>query len=106
MQALEVLVLQDFRYQCQEWVIFAFVFHHKRCLVFCSSPLNFLQQRDYKTVLLVHTMYHQDLWEQNFRTQLIICFAIQALMQAIEHELEVTVRVHEVRSEYERQMQE
>nr|XP_010913544.1 kinesin-like protein KIN-4C isoform X1 [Elaeis guineensis] len=31
---------------------------------------------------------------------------IQALMQAIEHELEVTVRVHEVRSEYERQMQE
>ncbi|KAL9450088.1 hypothetical protein AB3S75_011923 [Citrus x aurantiifolia] len=31
---------------------------------------------------------------------------IQALMQAIEHELEVTVRVHEVRSEYERQMEE
>ncbi|XP_073281947.1 kinesin-like protein KIN-4C [Primulina huaijiensis] len=31
---------------------------------------------------------------------------IQALVQAIEHELEVTVRVHEVRSEYERQMQE
>lgn len=31
---------------------------------------------------------------------------IQALLQAIEHELEVTVRVHEVRSEYERQMQE
>ncbi|KAG0480054.1 hypothetical protein HPP92_010912 [Vanilla planifolia] len=30
----------------------------------------------------------------------------QALMQAIEDELEVTVRVHEVRSEYERQMQE
>ncbi|CAN4092353.1 unnamed protein product [Withania somnifera] len=30
----------------------------------------------------------------------------QALMQAIEHELEVTVRVHEVRSEYEHQMQE
>ncbi|XP_016481104.1 kinesin-like protein KIN-4C [Nicotiana tabacum] len=30
----------------------------------------------------------------------------QALMQAIEHELEVTVRVHEVRSKYERQMQE
>ncbi|VFQ74221.1 unnamed protein product [Cuscuta campestris] len=30
----------------------------------------------------------------------------QALMQAIEHELEVTVRVHEVRSEYERQMKE
>ncbi|XP_043711239.1 kinesin-like protein KIN-4C [Telopea speciosissima] len=28
---------------------------------------------------------------------------IQALMQAIEHEVEVTVRVHEVRSEYERQ---
>ncbi|KAJ4962241.1 hypothetical protein NE237_022180 [Protea cynaroides] len=28
---------------------------------------------------------------------------IQALMQAIEHELEVTVRVHEVRLEYERQ---
>ncbi|XP_022941355.1 kinesin-like protein KIN-4C isoform X1 [Cucurbita moschata] len=31
---------------------------------------------------------------------------IQALMQNIEHELEVTVRVHEVRSEYERQMEE
>ncbi|KAJ1424769.1 P-loop containing nucleoside triphosphate hydrolase [Sesbania bispinosa] len=31
---------------------------------------------------------------------------IQALMKAIEHELEVTVRVHEVRSEYERQMEE
>ncbi|ONK69479.1 uncharacterized protein A4U43_C05F23380 [Asparagus officinalis] len=31
---------------------------------------------------------------------------IQALMQAIEHELEVTLRVHEVRSEYERQLQE
>lgn len=31
---------------------------------------------------------------------------IQALLQAIEHDLEVTVRVHEVRSEYERQMQE
>ncbi|EEF48626.1 Chromosome-associated kinesin KIF4A, putative [Ricinus communis] len=31
---------------------------------------------------------------------------LQALMQAIEHELEVTVRVHEVRSEYERQMEE
>ncbi|KAA8538181.1 hypothetical protein F0562_027789 [Nyssa sinensis] len=31
---------------------------------------------------------------------------IQALMQTIEHELEVTVRVHEVRSEYERQMEE
>ncbi|KAF5746767.1 kinesin-like protein BC2 [Tripterygium wilfordii] len=31
---------------------------------------------------------------------------IQALMSAIEHELEVTVRVHEVRSEYERQMEE
>ncbi|XP_016460351.1 kinesin-like protein KIN-4C [Nicotiana tabacum] len=30
----------------------------------------------------------------------------QALMQAIEHELEVTVWVHEVRSKYERQMQE
>ncbi|RID72316.1 hypothetical protein BRARA_C04213 [Brassica rapa] len=30
----------------------------------------------------------------------------QALMQAIEHEIEVTVRVHEVRSEYERQMEE
>ena len=27
-------------------------------------------------------------------------------MQVIEHELEVTVRVHEVRSEYERQMEE
>ncbi|XP_068655953.1 kinesin-like protein KIN-4C [Aristolochia californica] len=32
--------------------------------------------------------------------------SIQALMQAIEHELEVTVRVHEVRSKYERQMEE
>ncbi|KAK7321269.1 hypothetical protein VNO77_31748 [Canavalia gladiata] len=31
---------------------------------------------------------------------------IQALMQAIEHELEVTVRVYEVRSAYERQMEE
>ncbi|XP_061372067.1 kinesin-like protein KIN-4C [Gastrolobium bilobum] len=31
---------------------------------------------------------------------------IQALMKAIEHELEVTVRVHEVRSEYEHQMEE
>ncbi|KAK4770489.1 hypothetical protein SAY87_031021 [Trapa incisa] len=30
----------------------------------------------------------------------------QALMQAIEHELEVTVRVHEVRSAYEHQMEE
>ncbi|KAL8243151.1 hypothetical protein R6Q59_009409 [Mikania micrantha] len=30
----------------------------------------------------------------------------QALMQAIEHELEVTVRVHEVRCEYERQKEE
>ncbi|KAG7535001.1 P-loop containing nucleoside triphosphate hydrolase [Arabidopsis thaliana x Arabidopsis arenosa] len=30
----------------------------------------------------------------------------QALMQAIEHEIEVTVRVHEVRSEYERQKEE
>lgn len=31
---------------------------------------------------------------------------IQALMQALEHELEVTVRVHEVRAEYERQLEE
>ncbi|GAV66836.1 LOW QUALITY PROTEIN: Kinesin domain-containing protein [Cephalotus follicularis] len=31
---------------------------------------------------------------------------IQSLMQTIEHELEVTVRVHEVRSEYEHQMEE
>ncbi|KAH7849370.1 hypothetical protein Vadar_016870 [Vaccinium darrowii] len=31
---------------------------------------------------------------------------IQTLMQTIEHELEITVRVHEVRSEYERQMEE
>ncbi|KAK8480438.1 hypothetical protein V6N13_056955 [Hibiscus sabdariffa] len=31
---------------------------------------------------------------------------VQAIMQAAEHELEVTVRVHEVRSEYERQMEE
>ncbi|KAJ7958917.1 Kinesin-like protein [Quillaja saponaria] len=31
---------------------------------------------------------------------------IQALMQTIEHELEVTVRVNEVRLEYERQMEE
>ncbi|OMO50768.1 hypothetical protein CCACVL1_30271 [Corchorus capsularis] len=30
----------------------------------------------------------------------------QAMMQTIEHELEVTVRVHEVRAEYERQMEE
>ncbi|XP_068653718.1 kinesin-like protein KIN-4C [Aristolochia californica] len=32
--------------------------------------------------------------------------SIQALMQAIEHELEVIVRVQEVRSKYERQMEE
>ncbi|KAJ3700594.1 hypothetical protein LUZ61_004299 [Rhynchospora tenuis] len=31
---------------------------------------------------------------------------IQALIQAVEHELEVTARVHEVRSQYDRQMQE
>lgn len=31
--------------------------------------------------------------------------SVKALMQAIEHELELTVRVHEVRSEYERQME-
>ncbi|KAI6687884.1 hypothetical protein NL676_024712 [Syzygium grande] len=31
---------------------------------------------------------------------------IQPLMRAIEHELEVTIRVHEVRSEYERHMEE
>ncbi|CAN1825910.1 Kinesin-like protein KIN-4C [Linum perenne] len=31
---------------------------------------------------------------------------IQALMQAVEHELEVSLRVHAVRSEYERQLQE
>lgn len=37
---------------------------------------------------------------------LTLFFYYQALMQAIEHELEVTVRVHEVRSEYERQMEE
>ncbi|KAE9457317.1 hypothetical protein C3L33_10753, partial [Rhododendron williamsianum] len=30
----------------------------------------------------------------------------KSLMQTIEHELEITVRVHEVRSEYERQMEE
>ncbi|KAK9165664.1 hypothetical protein Scep_000855 [Stephania cephalantha] len=30
---------------------------------------------------------------------------VPALMQTIEHELEVTVRVHEVRAEYERQME-
>lgn len=33
-------------------------------------------------------------------------FYVQALMQGIEHELEVTVWVHEVRSQYERQMEE
>ena len=33
-------------------------------------------------------------------------FSVKALMQTIEHELEVIVRVHEVRSEYERQMEE
>ncbi|KAL1821827.1 hypothetical protein ACET3Z_016696 [Daucus carota] len=32
--------------------------------------------------------------------------SIQALMHAIEHEIEVTKRVHEVRCEYERQMEE
>lgn len=31
---------------------------------------------------------------------------LKALMHIVEHELEVTVRVHEVRSQYERQMQE
>ncbi|XP_073224385.1 kinesin-like protein KIN-4C isoform X2 [Cicer arietinum] len=31
---------------------------------------------------------------------------VQVLMKAIEHELEVTVRVHEVRAEYERQIRE
>ncbi|KAJ8450283.1 hypothetical protein Cgig2_004740 [Carnegiea gigantea] len=31
---------------------------------------------------------------------------VQALMQGLEHELEVIVRVHEVRSQYERQMEE
>lgn len=36
---------------------------------------------------------------------MISCYT-QALMHAIEHELEVTIRVHEVRSEYERQMEE
>ena len=35
-----------------------------------------------------------------------VFFSLKALMKAIEHELEVTVRVHEVRSEYERQMEE
>lgn len=33
-------------------------------------------------------------------------FLLKALVQTIEHELEVTVGVHEVRSEYERQMKE
>lgn len=33
-------------------------------------------------------------------------FYLKALMQAIEHELEVTVRVHEVRLAHERQMEE
>ncbi|KAF5192769.1 Kinesin, partial [Thalictrum thalictroides] len=32
------------------------------------------------------------------------CPGLQALMQAIEHELEVVIRVHDVRAEYERQM--
>jgi hypothetical protein len=45
-----------------------------------------------------------------FLMYLIIGFGCRplskALMQAIEHELEVTVRVHEVRAEYERQMEE
>ncbi|KAK8684073.1 hypothetical protein V6N13_040110 [Hibiscus sabdariffa] len=31
---------------------------------------------------------------------------VQSIIQTVEHELEVTVRVHEVRSEYERQMEE
>ncbi|CAI0417548.1 unnamed protein product [Linum tenue] len=31
---------------------------------------------------------------------------IQAMMHSVEHELEITLRVHAVRSEYERQMQE
>ena len=33
-------------------------------------------------------------------------YVAKALMHGIEHELEVTVRVHEVRSQYERQMEE
>ncbi|KAF8377384.1 hypothetical protein HHK36_030761 [Tetracentron sinense] len=49
-------------------------------------------------IILRHTLLHTGVG--NGKGQ------IQALMQAIEHELEVTVRVHEVRSEYERQMEE
>ena len=41
-----------------------------------------------------------------FKLLLDMCFYLKALMQAIEHELEVTVRVHEVRSAHERQMEE
>lgn len=37
---------------------------------------------------------------------LLLIIYLKALMQLIEHELEVTVRVHEVRAEYERQMEE
>lgn len=33
-------------------------------------------------------------------------FLLKVLVQTIEHELEVTIGVHEVRSEYERQMKE
>lgn len=42
-------------------------------------------------------------WYMLFLTCL---FYFKALMKAIEHELEVTVRVHEVRSAYERQIEE
>jgi len=36
----------------------------------------------------------------------ILFYIGKALMQGLEHELEVIVRVHEVRSQYERQMEE
>jgi len=36
----------------------------------------------------------------------ILFYVGKALMQGLEHELEVIVRVHEVRSQYERQMEE
>lgn len=62
-----------------------------------------------------HVKLYQDYWCKGYGCVIWCCgvgsdsniiFYEKALMQAIEHELEVTVRVHEVRSEYERQMEE
>ncbi|KAL0738439.1 hypothetical protein Bca4012_014649 [Brassica carinata] len=61
-------------------------------------------------IMLCFSSYCLDL--ESLVNVLVVCkckvlmIYLQALMQAIEHEIEVTVRVHEVRSEYERQMEE